>query len=386
MKIGLLTYFWENNAGQYWQAVATLTCLKKRFPDADIELVDVRHWKNAREGSAPRRDWIKPWRITRGRRFAAAYAAGRKRFFTLSDSHFLSSDYEETNQFVKSKDYDLLVIGADVVLKPLPESRVIGNVPIYWLSPKIKAKKAILGSSADTTKCSTLGSRVAERMKMSLYGFEFIAVRDRMTKELLDTLGTARVPIQTIPDPTFCIDPVQSWKDEARRLFPKRKKGCKLAALHLPKSSLVPSIVSSLKHMGFETLSTTREIPGTRWCGSLTPEAWAGMSSAVDIVVTVSFHESIFAMKQGRPVLAVDLMQNRFDPDTYLSKTKCLMKEFGLDKTNHFNPFECNDGSDNIASKIESALNIPVDETIKKCNELKKEYTLKLDHLASRFE
>ena len=43
MRIGLLTFAWENNAGQYWQAISTYDNICKRFPNALVEVVRVRH-------------------------------------------------------------------------------------------------------------------------------------------------------------------------------------------------------------------------------------------------------------------------------------------------------------------------------------------------------
>ena len=383
MKIGLLTYFWENNAGQHWQAASTCNLLKNRFPDFEIEMVDVRHWKYPFEGRLPRKDFLKPWRIIRRKRAFASYESAKDRAFSTSVKSLVTNDYRKASEFVDSLGYDALITGADVILKPLDEARVSGQVPVYWLSPEIKARKAMLGSSADITKIEDLSEDVASKMKRSLSGFEFLAVRDRMTIKLLSDLGCESSLLRSIPDPTFTLAPASEWIDEAEKLFPKRRPGRKLAAVHLPNTPEAATIVETLRKKGFDVVSTIQDLGGTRWCGALTPTGWAGMSAVVDIVVTVSFHESIFALKQGRPVLAADVNRNRVDKASGLSKIRCLMEEFKLEESNLVNVFSSENLVKIVEGKIESALRMPSENTMAKCEQFKRRYFEILDELAA---
>ena len=151
MKIGLLTYFWENNIGQFWQALTTLRALRGCFPDASVELVNVRHSGRIRGNFIARAALMKPWLLPASYRALKGFRIGREQHFRYSPDECLTHDYDEAMRFIERQRYDLLIVGADVVLSPLPETRVRGRLPLYWLSPNLPCPKALLASSADTT-------------------------------------------------------------------------------------------------------------------------------------------------------------------------------------------------------------------------------------------
>ncbi|MCX5676251.1 MAG: hypothetical protein NTX87_14695, partial [Planctomycetota bacterium] len=62
MRIGLLTYFWEDNPGQFFQALATVEVLRKVFPEAQVEIPDVRHWAQPWRVISLRDTLTRPWR------------------------------------------------------------------------------------------------------------------------------------------------------------------------------------------------------------------------------------------------------------------------------------------------------------------------------------
>lgn len=80
------------------------------------------------------------------------------------------------------------------------------------------------------------------------------------------------------------------------------------------------------------------------------------MSTCVDLVVTMSFHESIFATKYARPVLAIDVQANRFDASTFDSKLVCLMEDLGLQATHHLNPNAPGDFAKRLESSIQAVM------------------------------
>jgi polysaccharide pyruvyl transferase WcaK-like protein len=52
--------------------------------------------------------------------------------------------------------------------------------------------------------------------------------------------------------------------------------------------------------------------------------------------VTDRFHGSVFSLKNGTPVMAVDCTEGTYTQAGW-SKKSCLLKEFHLDQTNHIN-------------------------------------------------
>ena len=337
MKIGLLTYYWDYNYGQYWQAVATLLALGERFPHAHVELVHVRHWGKIRNNIVTRKSLIRPWTIPAGYRTLRGYRLGRKQYYQMSSQECVTQDYEQAMRFIEAQDYDLVVVGADVILKTLPDKLVAGGVPLYWVSPEVSAKKVLLGSSADVTCLKDLSAQAAARMRESLAAMDFIGVRDLMTECLCKELNSAKVPVERTPDPTCFLRPDPAWAVAARREIPAAKTSKRRAIVHFTHRPGVEKITQNLRKRGFEVLTLGGNLPCADAAISLSPDAWAGMSTSVDLVVTMSFHESLFAVKHARPVIAIDTQPNRYNPQTGASKTRNLMDDLGLRETNHLN-------------------------------------------------
>lgn len=382
MKIGLLTYFWENNYGQYWQAVATLVALRKRFPQARVELVNVRHWGHIRNNLISKRSLKRPWTIPASYRALRGYRDGRNSHFEFSLDECLTTDYGEAMRFIEAQAYDLVVVGADVVLKPLSVSRVAAGVPLYWVSPEVSAPKALLASSADITGLQDLSPEQVDLMRASLGSMAFIGVRDSMSANLCEALGSAEVPVQRVPDPTFSLDVDESWLTAAKNEIPHRRTGKKRAIVHFTNTAGVERITATLQRAGFEVLSVGAELPHVDRVITLSPEAWAGMSTQADVIVTMSFHESIYTTKHGCPVIAIDTQPNRYCLDTGMSKTSCLMHDLGLASTHHLNLM-----AENFEKKLEDALNAALNtdyEPVLECHaSYRLDYQRALDSLAS---
>lgn len=68
---------------------------------------------------------------------------------------------------------------------------------------------------------------------------------------------------------------------------------------------------------------------------------WAGVFPLIDIVVTERFHDSVFALRNEKPVIAIDWDPNRFAKGGD-SKTLRILEDYGLQEY-HFNLAESND-------------------------------------------
>ena len=211
-------------------------------------------------------------------------------------------------------------------------------------------------------------------MARSLSGFDYIGVRDSMTARLCHALGTASVPIQRVPDPAFSLEPDPAWAAESATAFPRRNKRTKRAIVRFSNRAGIEQITATLARMGFEVISVVTPLPSARHVHSLSPAAWAAMSTTADLLVTMSFHESIFAIKHARPVVAIDTQPNRFDPKTHESKTRCLMEDFGLAATNHLNLHASGNFSTSLEQRIEAAMEIDYGKVYRRHQDFKQQY------------
>ena len=110
------------------------------------------------------------------------------------------------------------------------------------------------------------------------------------------------------------------------------------------------------------------------------------MSNLAALVVTVSFHECVFALKQGNPVLAVDAAENRFHHKNGQSKIKCLMDEFELTASNYLNCLRGNFDKKTFIDKVMQSSNLKYKRHVDKSNLLGLKYIDALDKVANIME
>lgn len=67
---------------------------------------------------------------------------------------------------------------------------------------------------------------------------------------------------------------------------------------------------------------------------TLSPFEWGALFKYVDLTITERFHDSVFTLRYGKTVVAVDWSSNRFSTDGF-SKTQNLLEQYGLEE-NHF--------------------------------------------------
>lgn len=372
MKIGLLTYYWTDNPGQFFQALATQQALQRKFPSAHVEIVNFRHWNT-------------PWRPSmRWKKFVPsilkhqAYEKARRRF-NLSPGLLVSKDRREVLEYVARQGYDALVVGSDVVLKLLP--KVTGEqLPAYWLGRELTMKKFMLASSADTTRAEDLTEAQRKAMRECLDGFSLLAVRDRMTWNLLTDLGVDENDprLMRVSDPTFTY-PVSSLQTHRPHALNK-DDGKPVCGIHLPRNKFTEELVSLLKVRYRIVAIGGMPWPGLPWWGG-GPDEWVNLFSHLDLVITVSFHESIFAVKHAVPVLAVDAEEYRIDLKSGLSKTFCLMQEIGLEER-HISPhngMSAKSAYDRALGSTDSFSNRSMRDTIEHCAQT---YSAALDRIS----
>ena len=154
-------------------------------------------------------------------------------------------------------------------------------------------------------------------------------------------------------DPTYLIPETEfslpSW---TRRKLERIRKKKKIALVNFSVTGcpFKQAMTEFLKSQGYYTISTLYNEYADCNLMSLSPFGWAAMFRYVDLTVTERFHDSVFTLRNGKPVVAIDWSKNRFSKDGF-SKTQNLLSLYGLD-CNHF-----------IATSLEEAK--PVMEYIK---------------------
>ena len=339
MRIGLLTYFWEDNPGEFFQALATLQALRRVFPEAEVEMPDVRHWDQTGSGLS-RRYWLTcPWRNLSLRQRRRRYTEARNCDLSITGPKVVTHDPVVAVREIETRAYDLLVVGSDTTLYLWGDERVQEDLPpLYWLADLPKTPRVMLSSCSHNSRYEKLNPTQREIMTRALKAFSFLAVRDPLTARLLESLGPPNgVPVRISPDPTFSytVDPAPAQAAMARRRLGRKKPVC---GLTVPYFTPFTKELARLLRGYFEITDLTGHYKGCTPVLEIGPYEWSGIFSQFDLHVTTSFHESIFCLKQGTPVFTVEAVPFRFDTQSGKSKAYFLHEEFGLLDRHYFNP------------------------------------------------
>jgi len=341
-RIGILTYFWRDNPGTFLQAWAMLSALSARFPEDQVELIDFRVERvGFRLGRSLR---VFLGQIGRRRRFARH----RRSLLRMSRSALVSRDPAEAAAWIQTLGYDAIIVGSDTVLERRGAyAKYWGDrLPVYWLPPEVTAVKVACAASSGTETGEGLDERLREAMARSIRAFALVGVRDDITCSLMERLGLRGDPrLERVPDPTWALEFDPGPGDAvARRLG--LTDGAPVMGVNLPPHPLFDEVIARWRAKGYRVFSFVVRRGVDRVLRAVSPIEWAGLHRHLDLVLTDRFHGSIFSLRAGVPVVAIDCKRSRFT-EGGLSKTYSLMKDLGLEKTNHIN-LELS-GTDNAA-------------------------------------
>lgn len=334
MKIGVLTYFWDENPGTILQAYCLSGALSSFFKTAHVDIINYRHARHF----YLIRNYLKIRRVYEDYTKKNIYHLFKKKYLNLSSNELISGDIKKSSEFIKSQEYDLIVVGSDTVWQVTKNKKLPGFPNIYWLPERLgQTKQVTFAVSANITRVAGLSVDEKNKMAECLDRFELIGVRDCMTYELVKNIYGPGNKLVNVADPTFAYEP--PLFDASEILI---KKGVDLQkpllAINYPaRAPFCREIVAHYRSMGFQIVSLTTGFPYADYqVPCLDPFQWASMFRNFSFVITDRFHGTIFSLKNNVPVLSVDWHPFRSDIEGN-SKTLSLMKEFGLEKTNHIN-------------------------------------------------
>lgn len=336
MKILIITYSRETNPGTFLQAYGVQYTFKKMYPSAQIDLIrHKRGYSVLKESKAQngRKGWMtfvkaKLRAIPRRLKYEWAY----KTKFHLTGKEFDFFDYDE-NEFKEfAEQYDLIIVGSDTILIQLERN---GHMGLMWLKD-VNTRKVLFAASAAPANYDISEHRKKQLLE-SFSSFELLGVRDRVTQRLLtEEIGLGKkVYIQY--DPTYLIP------DECFKLSPRvvdilesKRKNRKIALVNFSVTGcpFKKELTEFLKQEGFFTVSTLYNEDADLNLMSLSPFEWGALFRYIDMAITERFHDSVFTLRNGKPVVAVDWATFRFSSNGF-SKTQDLLELYGLEE-NHF--------------------------------------------------
>lgn len=336
MKILIITYSREVNPGTFLQAYGVQYVFHQLYPDAQIDLIKHKRMysitaeKKKANAKESKLSFIKAKVRAIPRRLKYEWAYRDK--FHLTEQEFDFFDYDEAEFKTFAEEYDLIVVGSDTILINLERK---GRYGLMWLRG-INTQKMLFAASAAPANF-TLSEQQRKELYESFSTFKFLGVRDRITLGLLrDEIGLGdRVYIQY--DPTYLIPETEfSLPYLIRKKLEHIRKRQKIALVNFSVTGcpFKREMTEFLKSQGYYTISTLYNEHADCNLMTFSPFEWAAMFQYIDVAVTERFHDTVFSLRNCKPVIAIDWNEKRFSKDG-LSKTQNILAQYGLE-CNHF--------------------------------------------------
>lgn len=302
MKIGIITIHNSPNYGASLQAFALYKYIE--LQGHDCELIDLHRPHQA--------DFVPSKRFTKYRtdslkskvRCAISAMIGKKNIYYSSEAKKKFDDfngqikssrpyYGIDNLYADPPLYDLYITGSDQLWNPAQPF----CLEPYFLTFAPKGSKKI--SYAASIGISDLTVKEKKDFKRWLSSYTAISVREKQAKILLESFIDRE--IVQVSDPTFLLD-VEYWHSMARK--PVRKQPYILLftlsynpvilnyALRLSRESGMRLIsIAQIQPDSVDETYTTVKDAG--------PREWLGYLADADLVITDSFHGTVFSILMG---------------------------------------------------------------------------------------
>lgn len=326
MKILIITFTTGVNPGTIMQALGVQTAMKSLWPNAQVDYLDFPDFKSSGMGVRGKRDGIINTIKQKG--FAAyrllKYIQLRKKHFHYSKQVDLFNYTKDKIDFIR--DYDLVVIGSDTILEQAYSED--GKIGLNWMP--LPVKKIYFAASA-----SPANFEPTVELKKVVESALFIGLRDELTiKYFCDKLGIAQSRIIKQPDPSYFLDinkfilPQSSMR--------KLKKDNKYVLYNFNSNfPLRKELADGLRAIGYKVVSTAYNPYADICFDKVDAFEWAGVFPYMDLIVTERFHDSVFGLRNEKPVIAID-----WDPQRFTiggdSKTLRILEDY-KHKHLHFN-------------------------------------------------
>ncbi len=324
MKIGILTFHRPINYGAFLQSFALSNQLADRFPKSSVEIVDYIAPLEKRKIVINVLWGIKHYGLANGVRDMQKIHSFNGAYKTLKLSKRKQfNDLTELYRYIDDN-YDLLVIGSDAVFNWNQNGYPTAFIPTYdFKHCKLVSYAASVHGlrylNEPQNRINECGNVFA---KMQLVG-----VRDKNTEKFVEHC-CAEAKLVHCCDPTVVID-IEKAKQQANnykdRIYKKHK--CDLSkpyiVLMLPDGEFTKKIED--KYAGeYQIITLFKPSRNAQYyLYDLNPFEWAMVLSKASVVITSYFHGTLLALRQGTPVISIDL-SNYNDVD-YEGKLKDLL-------------------------------------------------------------
>jgi hypothetical protein len=338
MKILVITFSRGLNPGTFMQALGVKTGLLKLFPSASISYLNFPDFKwNPRKRNRQDNFWhvlnqkiFALFRLIRYRRLEAKTFNYTRRIDLFSYKIFDAK--ELLGQF------DLVVVGSDTILEKakLEKGTQYG---LNWCGNAISKVPHVL-FAASASPANFVGDKiVVEQLKVFAKGFRFIGLRDDLTINVFqDLLGVDDRRIYKQPDPSYLLnlDSFELPSYYQKKILKLKQNGKRVCYYNFsPDFPYRRELALRIKEEGYNLITSVYNPSADLCIDTIIPNEWAGIFKYCDVVVTERFHDTLFALRNACPVVAIDWDPSRFSSDKD-SKTYRILNDYCMGEW-HFN-------------------------------------------------
>lgn len=325
MKILVITFSRGLNPGTFMQAYGVRTGLLKIFPHAEVNYLSFPDFKWDK-GKRGKKDFI--GHVLLQKAFAAyrllKYRKLEQQVFSYTPTiDLFDYDIEEAKAILL--DYDLVVVGSDTILEKVTGgSQQLG---LNWGSSELcNAPHVFFAASASPANFANDKS-LLERLRLIADKFIYIGLRDGLTVDLFTNKMRVNQPVHKQPDPSYYLD-VNEF--QLPKHYVRKLKGKKIAFYNFsPNFPYRKDLADLIRGKGYTVISSVYNPYADIKIDTIGPKEWAGIFRYCDIVITERFHDSLFALRNCIPVIAIDWEKDRFS-STGDSKTYRILKDYDL--------------------------------------------------------
>mgnify|MGYP003289567761 CR=1 FL=1 len=339
-KIGILTFHRALNYGAVLQSYSLVNYLRKRIPDALIEIIDYSSSMEARYyEKKPVSYLLKKFDIK-----SAWGEYNKKRVFKsfsdnlpISQYHLQSDDIKQLNEHINNC-YDIVISGSDAIFNwsglKFPTAFFLHDI----IKPKLTyaaSAHRLFYRDADSEKIKYVGE--------SIGSLTYFGARDKETERLASFCGF-NGNVHHNCDPALLLDIDDIHQKTSERIILKKCgiSNAKPIIIVMTPDTRVANVIKAKYEKDYNIVSlfiSNGTFNNTVY--SLTPFEWATVFSKAVLTVTEYFHATILSLLNGTPVLSLDslddtlgyegkikdLLTTRLDlPFLYLNKREIIEK------------------------------------------------------------
>ncbi len=308
MKIGILTVPFNNNYGGYLQAYALLTTLKKMGHEPT--LIMYRHKKEKVGIRLKIKFFVKNFikGIIDGKLYPLLYdrekiLAYKGKKMIEFESHYLIPQTErfytdEALEMGCRNCFDAICVGSDQVWRAI----YVPNIDNYFLAftNGWNLKRYAYAASFGTDE-----PEYTQQQKQScselIKNFDAISVREESAVSVIESWGCDAAHVKIVLDPTLLLE-----KEQYLNILDKQKtmaKG-KIFCYVLDKTDIVKDYISRCTNYANKEILQISDIQvGMNILPSV--ETWLAYIRDCDLVITDSFHGTVFSIIMNKPFLVV---------------------------------------------------------------------------------